>query len=105
MEKSLKDLTVEDAIAVARIIRPDIPLENFYVIRNDKDYIVLRDHTYMTEQIWFNKANSYADSRIIAVYQEMSTVDFDLVYLAYRKLLDLGYSLEPMREKLKRIKY
>jgi len=105
MSKSLKELTVEDAILVARIIRPWIPIENFYVTRNDENYLVLRNDDYMVEEIWFTKTTSFADSQIVGVYHRHSTVDHDLVYLAYRKLMDLGYSLELLTQKIKQCKY
>lgn len=105
MAKSLKELSVEDAITVAKIIRPWIPIENFYVIRNDQDYIVLRNDSYMVEEIWFAKTTSYGNMSIIGVYHQRASVDLDFVYLAYRKLMDLGYSLDLPNRKIKDCKY
>ena len=105
MAKSLKELSVEDAIKVAMIIRPWIPIEKFYVTRNDENYLVLRNDAYMVEEIWFTKNTSYGGMSIIGVYHQRDSVDLDLLYLAYRKLMDLGYSLELLTQKIKQCKY
>lgn len=104
MKKSLKDLTEEDALMVARTIRPWIPAEDFYITINDKDRIVIRNDDYMVEEIWFRKTTIYGNSDTIAIYYERSSIDLDLVFLGYMKLIELGYELELLDIKKKRYK-
>lgn len=99
--KTLKDLTIEDALTVLSIIRPNDDVKNFYITKNDKDYLVFRTSTYMIEEIWFYR-NSLGTTFNIE-YQKCDT-DFDLIFLAYNKLIELGYTLKTVEAKINKLK-
>ena len=97
---NLEELSIEDAIKVIGIIRPN---DTAYVIRNDRDYLIFRTDTYMVEEILFHKRSMYADTnRVIEIYHQKENINFDLIYLAYCKLIELGYELKTIGENIKR---
>lgn len=92
--KNLRDLSEEDAKEIVSIIRPYDSRIKHKVIQNDRDYIVVRTDGYMAEEVWFCKNNSYPNSQIINIVYRKSEVDSDLIFLAYKKLEQLGYDVQ-----------
>jgi hypothetical protein len=84
----IEAIDLNDAIEVIHIVRPESREKVFdghiKVVREDRDYLVIRWHPHMVEEFWFYKTRISAGcDRVFDIYNRMGQVNFDLVYQAY----------------------
>lgn len=101
--KQLSDLTFEDAKIIITILRPYDSIETinkYFVIRDDNDYLVIRTDTYMVEEVWFYKKsyNQLSDT-VFHINYAKANINYDHIYLAYHKLIEMGYILQSLKDK------
>lgn len=103
--KSLRNITVDDAKIILAIIRPTDDKRMHRVLRNDSDYLVFRTDNYMAEEIWFYKHSDTiaGTNQVFSIYHKKEEVNFDLIFLAYNKLIEMGYELKSL--EINRHKY